>query len=136
MNFSNLTSETLKTLINLTKKKDSLLKEVEKIEAQLGSLFTGKASKVPGKRRGRPAKKGPRGTKKSPKRGAKRSPRGSIGKKVLAALESAGNAGVKVAELAKTLKVKGTSLHVWFATTGKKNKAIKKVGKGHYRLSK
>jgi hypothetical protein len=27
-------------------------------------------------------------------------------------------------------------LHIWFATTGKKNKAIKKVGKGHYQLKK
>jgi hypothetical protein len=43
---------------------------------------------------------------------------------------------VKVAELAKTLKVKGPNIHVWFATTGKKNKAIKKVGKGHYQLKK
>jgi len=30
--------------------------------------------------------------------------------------------------------VKRTNLHFWFGTTGKKNKAIKKVGKGHYRL--
>lgn len=29
---------------------------------------------------------------------------------------------------------KGTSIHVWFGTTGKKNQAIKKIGKGHYRL--
>lgn len=56
------------------------------------------------------------------------------GSKVLKALETAGEAGIKVAELAKTLKVKGVNLHVWFATTGKKNKAIKKVGKGHYKL--
>jgi len=32
--------------------------------------------------------------------------------------------------------VNGTNLHVWFATTGKKNPAIKKVGKGHYKLAK
>jgi hypothetical protein len=46
-----------------------------------------------------------------------------------------GDAGVKVADLAKTLKVKGTNLHVWFATTGKKNPGIKKAGKGHYKLA-
>jgi len=41
---------------------------------------------------------------------------------------------IKVSDLAEKLRVKGTNLHVWFGTTGKKNKAIKKVGKGHYRL--
>lgn len=30
----------------------------------------------------------------------------------------------------------GTNIHVWFATTGKKNKGIKKIGKGHYQLKK
>jgi hypothetical protein len=137
MNLSNLTSDSLKSLVNLTKKKDVLLQELEKIESQLVGLFSGKAPKVSGKRRGRPSKKGNKTSKKAPKAAkAKRSPRGTIGKKVLKALESAGEVGVKVADLAKTLKVKGTSLHVWFATTGKKNKGIKKVGKGHYRLSK
>ena len=61
---------------------------------------------------------------------------GGLGKKVLKALEAAGDAGVKVAELAKTLKVKGPNIHVWFATTGKKNKGIKKIGTGHYQLRK
>lgn len=58
------------------------------------------------------------------------------GDQVLSALDAAGDAGVKVADLAEKLRVKGTNLHVWFGTTGKKNKAIKKVGKGHYRLQK
>jgi hypothetical protein len=55
MNIHNLTSTTLKALVNLTKKKDSLIKEVEQIESQLQGLFTGKVPKVSVKRRGRPA---------------------------------------------------------------------------------
>ena len=136
MNLSNITSSTLKALVNLTNKKDSLIREVEQIEIQLEGLFTGKTPKLSGKRRGRPAKKSAKTVTKTPKAGAKRSPRGGMGKKVLKALEGAGDAGIKVAELAKSLKVKGTSIHVWFATTGKKNKAIKKIGKGHYQLKK
>ena len=136
MNLSNITSDTLKALVKLTTKKDALIQEVEKIEAQLLGLITGKAPKATGKRRGRPTKNGPKAAKNATKAGGKRSPRGGLGKKVLQALESAGDAGVKVAELAKTLKVKGPNIHVWFATTGKKNKAIKKVGKGHYQLKK
>ena len=135
MNLSNITSDTLKALVKLTTKKDALVKEVEKIEAQLFGLISGKAPKVTGKRRGRPAKTATR-TNKAPKAGAKRSPRGALGTKVLKALEAAGDAGVKVSELAKTLKVKGPNLHIWFATTGKKNKGIKKIGKGHYQLKK
>jgi hypothetical protein len=138
MNFSDLTTQTLKSLVKLTDKKEKLSKEIEKIEAQLGALFTGKAPKVSGKRRGRPAKKGVKASKKAPKAAAKakRSPRGGLGKKILNALDSAGDAGVKVVELAKKIGVKGTNLHIWFATTGKKNPAIKKVGKGHYQLKK
>ena len=137
MNISNITSDSLKSLLKLTAKKDSLVKELGKIEAQLGALFAGKA-KVAGKRRGRPAKRGAKAIKKAkaPKVGSNRGPRGGLGKKVLNALETAGDAGVKVAELAKTLKIKGPNIHVWFATTGKKNKAIKKVGKGHYQLKR
>jgi mannose-6-phosphate isomerase-like protein (cupin superfamily) len=33
-----------------------------------------------------------------------------------------------------SLKENVLNLHVWFATTGKKNPAIKKAGKGHYKL--
>jgi hypothetical protein len=132
MDLSNLTSTTLKALVKLTAKKDELIKEVEQIEIKLQGVFAGKTAKTSGKRRGRPRK---RLTKVTSKTGAIPRSRGGLGQSVLKALEAAGDAGVKVAELAKTLKVKGANIHVWFATTGKKNKGIKKVGKGHYRLS-
>ena len=142
MSLSSFTSASLKTLSKLVDKKDSLVAEIKKIESEIASVLTGKPAKptkTSGKRRGRPAKKGAAGkkvvtAKKAPKAVKKRAARGSIGEKVLKALESAGDAGVKVTELAKTLNVKGTNLHVWFATTGKKNPAIKKAGKGHYKL--
>jgi len=141
MSLSSFTSTSLKSLSKLIEKKESLVAEIAKIEAAVASLLTGKPAKAPVKRRGRPAKKvaavkksAP--AKKAPKTVKKRASRGGLGAKVLKALEAAGDAGVKVADLAKTLKIKGTNLHVWFATTGKKNPKIKKVGKGHYRLTK
>ena len=141
MSLSSFTSTALKSLSKLIDKKDGLVAEIKKIESEIESVLTGKPAKAVGKRRGRPAKKGAAvkkvvTAKKAPKATKKRAPRGSIGEKVLQALESAGDAGVKVTELAKNLKVKGTNLHVWFATTGKKNPAIKKAGKGHYKLVK
>ena len=143
MSISSFTSASLKTLSKLVDKKGSLVTEIKKIEAEIAAVLTGKpvkATKTNGKRRGRPAKKGAAvkksaPAKKTPKAIKKRAARGSVGAKILKALETAGDAGVKVADLAKNLKVKGTNLHVWFATTGKKNPAIKKAGKGHYKLS-
>jgi len=141
MSISSFTSTALKSLSKLIDKKDGLVAEIKKIESEIESVLTGKPAKAVGKRRGRPAKKGAVAKKSAPAKKApravkKRAARGSIGEKVLKALESAGDAGVKVTELAKNLKVKGTNLHVWFATTGKKNPAIKKAGKGHYKLVK
>jgi len=141
MSISSFTSASLKSLSKLIDKKESLIAEIAKIEAAVASLLTGKPVKAEGKRRGRPAKKSAAvkksaPAKKAPKVVKKRVSGGGLGAKVLKALEAAGDAGVKVAALAKTLKIKGTNLHVWFATTGKKNPAIKKIGKGHYKLVK
>jgi DNA replication initiation complex subunit (GINS family) len=141
MSISSFTSASLKSLSKLIDKKESLIAEIAKIEAAVASLLTGKPVKAEGKRRGRPAKKSAAvkksaPAKKAPKVVKKRVSGGGLGAKVLKALEAAGDAGVKVSALAKTLKIKGTNLHVWFATTGKKNPAIKKIGKGHYKLVK
>ena len=121
---SALTSSALNQLSTLVDRKEELVKEIERLESQMASIISGKP--------GRPATKGSKG--KTVRKTTKRGSRGNLGTKVLSALEAAGDAGVKVADLAEKLRVKGTNLHVWFGTTGKKNKAIKKVGKGHYRL--
>lgn len=49
-------------------------------------------------------------------------------------LRSAGSKGMTIRDLAAKIGVKHTNLSVWFSTTGKKNKAIKKVAPGHYKL--
>ncbi len=71
-------------------------------------------------------------------KGAKKSTgkqRGYLTTAVQEALKAAGKDGVRVGDLAKTLNVNPRNLFVWFATTGKKFKAIKKISPGHYRLS-
>jgi transposase-like protein len=60
--------------------------------------------------------------------------RGQVSIAVQAALQAAGKEGAKISDLARTLDLNPRNLFVWFATTGKKFKAIKKVGPGHYRL--
>lgn len=129
---SSLTSSALNQLSSLVDQKEALVKEIERIESHMASIISGKPVRATKGKPGRPAAKGK--TSKTVKKTAKRGSRGNLGTKVLSALEAAGDAGVKVADLAEKLRVKGTNLHVWFGTSGKKNKAIKKVGKGHYRL--
>lgn len=143
MNLTNISSSALKNLIKLTERKEGLVREIEKIEAQLSSLLGGKAVRATGKRRGRPAKnkvgrpakakKAGRPSKKSSGTG-KRAPRGQIKKKILAALKAAGEAGLKVTDLSKKIGVKNANVHVWFSSTGKKLPEIKRVGKAHFKL--
>ena len=129
---SSLTSSALNQLSSLVDQKEALVKEIERIESHMASIISGKPVRAAKGKSARPAAKGK--TTKTVKKTTKRGSRGNLGTKVLSALEAAGDAGVKVADLAEKLRIKGTNLHVWFGTTGKKNKAIKKVGKGHYRL--
>lgn len=62
------------------------------------------------------------------------SPRGQLSEAIHTALQAAGKAGARVNDLAKTMGANPRNLFVWFATTGKKFKAIKKVSPGHYAL--
>jgi hypothetical protein len=134
MQNTELTVQSLKQLMNLTQRKEQLLKEITKIEDLIKSALGGGAAprgRKPGKaKKAAKSAKAPKSAGKP--RGRKR--RGSLGKKILAALESAGAKGVKVADLANAIGVKGPNLHVWFATTGKKH--TKKIGRGHYKLAK
>ena len=79
----------------------------------------------------------PKAAAKAPKAAKKSSgkPRGYLTTAVQEALKTAGKDGVRINELAKTLDVNPRNLFVWFATTGKKFKAIKKTGPGQYRLN-
>lgn len=129
---SSLTSSALNQLSSLVDQKEALVKEIERIESHMASIISGKPVRAAKGKSARSAAKGK--TAKTAKKTTKRGSRVNLGTKVLSALEAAGGAGVKVADLAEKLRIKGTNLHVWFGTTGKKNKAIKKVGKGHYRL--
>ena len=70
-----------------------------------------------------------------PAKGARKSAgkqRGHLSAAVQDALKAAGKDGVSVGDLARTLAVNPRNLFVWFATTGKKNKTIRKVSPGHY----
>ena len=54
---------------------------------------------------------------------------------MLKALKAAGSSGITVRDLSAKLKVKPGNIFSWFYTTGKKIKAIRKVGEAKYAYS-
>jgi hypothetical protein len=130
----NLSSAQLAHLIGLVKEKESLQTKLDRVNAELHSLETGKAApKKRGRKPGRPA--GSKNKMKPLKKGktARRGKR--LKEPLLKALSAAGASGITVKDLAAKLKVKPGNVFSWFYTTGKKIKGISKVGEAKYALS-
>ena len=143
MTLTNINSIALRGLIKLTERKESLVREIKKIEAQIAYILAGKTlstaktvSKSKAKKHlSRTGKKSTVAAKKPTLSSAKRAPRGTMKKKIFAALRAAGDPGLKVPELSKKIGVKSQNVHVWFSSTGKNLPEIKRVGKGHFKLN-
>jgi hypothetical protein len=63
------------------------------------------------------------------------SKRGELSAKVLSELQSAGAKGITVKDLSAKIGAPYKNIYIWFATTGKKNAKVKKVGPAQYRLA-
>jgi len=70
------------------------------------------------------------------KRAGGRAPRGEVSSRILGALQGSGAGGISIKDLSSKLGMPYRNLQVWFATTGKKNKGIKKVAPATYQLKK
>jgi hypothetical protein len=140
MDLSKITTSTLEALVKLTRKRDTVLGELKRIEAAIAAAYAGRKSepspgrrkKGKGRRRVAPAV-GTRAAKLSQAQAAG-GRRGALKARILAALRSAGDKGVAVKELSAKLGVKNQNVHVWFSSTGKKLGTIQRVGAGRYRL--
>lgn len=145
MSISNLSSAGLRQLISLVEKRDALTAELAKIEKALSEAVSGgvpaaapkakaagkgrKARKVSAaKPAAAPAAKAP--VVKAPARPAKKGKRGALKASILEALKAAGPAGLGAKELSTKLGVKNQNIHVWFSTTGKAVKGLKKSKTG------
>ena len=128
MNIKHITSETLRNLLELTEKKEQLIKAVADVENQISKALSGTASAVldvaeavtPFKPKKAPAKRTSSG--------------GSTKERVLALLEAAGDQGLRVREIADKLGTKVTNISVWFSTTGKD--ITTRLGPGHFAAKK
>ena len=139
MDLSKITTSTLEALVKLTKKRDTIVKELRRIEAAITGAYSGRKSE-PSTRRRRRGRGRPRALP-SPTRAGKLSRaqaaggrRGALKARILAALRTAGDKGVAVKELSSKLGVKNQNVHVWFSSTGKKLGTIQRIGAGRYRL--
>lgn len=139
MDLSKITTSTLEALVKLTKKRDTILGELKRIEAAIASAYSGRKSEPSTGRR----RKGKEPRRAAPVAGAKAAKlsgvqtsgrRGALKARILAALRAAGDKGVAVKELSAKLGVKNQNVHVWFSSTGKKLGTIQRVGAGRYRL--
>lgn len=118
MSLTNLSSAALERLVALISKKEVIQTKLDKIQRAIEAISTGVQSKQS------------RVTVGTRKRAARRG--GKLKERLLEALEAAGKVGLSVKDLAANLKAKPASVSVWFYTTGKKIKGIKKIGPAHY----
>jgi hypothetical protein len=138
MDLSKINTSTLESLIKLTRRRDALLDDLKKLEAQMSSIYSGKAEttvrrrKSTGRRRYATATAETKTARRSEARDGGR--RGALKAKILAALRAAGDKGVAVRDLSSKLGVKNQNVHVWFSSTGKKIPDIQRIGAGRYRL--
>jgi hypothetical protein len=139
MDLSKITTSTLEALVKLTKKRDTILNELKRIEAAIVGAYSGRRSEPTGRRRrGRGRRRstlpsGRRTTRLSQAR-AVGGRRGALKARILTALRTAGDKGVSVKDLSSKLGVKNQNVHVWFSSTGKKLGTIQRIGAGRYRL--
>ena len=139
MDLSKITTSTLEALVKLTKKRDTIVKELRRIEAAITGAYSGRKSEpAPGRRRrGRGRRRSlPVATRARKLSGAQATGgrRGALKARILASLRTAGDKGVAVKDLSAKLGVKNQNVHVWFSSTGKKLGTIQRIGAGRYRL--
>jgi transposase-like protein len=129
MNFTQIASADLKRIIALVEQKETLQAHVAKIDVELGS-FEAEAPAAPvtpaARAKGKPGRKPGRQAK------GRRPARGALKASILELLTAAGKAGTTVKEIAAKLNAKPTNIHVWFSSTGKTIKEIKKLGPGKF----
>jgi len=117
MNIASLTQSDIKHIEKLVTRKESLQGEIDRINAELTEFLGCQAgtSVRPGSVAGFPHQK-----------------RGALKDAIIGLLKAAGKSGLTVKEIAAQVKAKPGNIHVWFTSTGKKVKEIKKTAPATY----
>ncbi len=144
MNLTTLTSSDIKHISALLERKESLLEQVQKIDAELASFQSNtkrgsRASRfsVPFTASTFPSTPSPSidDLGESDTVGSDgRARRGQLKEVILSLLKDAGRDGISIKEIAAKAGVKSLNVSAWMAATGKKLGTIEKTGRGVYRL--
>ena len=131
-----MNSDVLREMLELSERKETLIKELRPIEGQLLSIFSSKAGTLATPLKSKKVKvvasKTPAPLKIANDDSSKRP---SMKKAIFAALAEAGSLGIKVTDLAKKMGVKPANVHTWFSTNIKKFTEIERLGAGHFRMN-
>jgi hypothetical protein len=130
-----LSIQQLKRAVLIREKVEGLEKELDRI---IGGEPAGKVSarRRTGQRRAASRARGSKavqsGSAKGVVQGRMPSPRGGLKERIIRALRAAGDKGVTVKNLAGRLGKSYGNISVWFHTTGKGVKEVKKVAPGKF----
>ena len=145
MDLTKLTAKEFGRIVKLLRRKESLEKKLGQVERSVAKVVGAGASLVARRarriasgrgrigRRGRPP--GRRGRPKGRRStGRKFGRRGGLREVVLKQLKRAGQAGLKIKDLAGRLNIQRQRLDTWFYQNVKKIRGLRKIGPGHYHL--
>lgn len=144
MNSDTPTVDQLRAMLALHEERAKVQHQLNAIDEKLATLqsriFGGKATRGVGRPAGeRAASKAETSAARAPENptqeGTVKAPRNQFKGRITEALSAAGEHGASLKELAETLRTHYRNVAVWFATTGKKNPRIQKIGPARYRLS-
>ncbi len=124
MDFSTIALSDLKRLVPLIEERDAVTARLAEINNALSGL-NGSSKATPTTK---PVSKAKAAVTKKPAKGRK----GAIKDAIVKILQEAPSSGISVENIAKSVGKKSAAMHVWFYTTGKSIKEIKKVGRGIY----
>lgn len=114
MNLRTLTSQQFRQIAELLQKREKIIVNLNRIENELSRLDKAGVKK------------------KSLPKVARSTGKLSLKDEVLQTLAAAGEKGLRIGDLAATVKRTPTHLSVWFSTVGRKVKGLKRVGYGQY----
>jgi hypothetical protein len=118
MDIKHITSDSLRSLLSLTDKKEQLIKAIADVENQIVRTLKGAATTTKEVAKAVTPFKKTRKAKKSRKPKASKS--GGLKERILGLLQSAGDEGLRVKDIAAKLASNPANISVWFSTTGKK----------------
>jgi hypothetical protein len=122
-------SAALKELVKLSERKEALMARIQEIDREM--LGVQNRFGIPSKDEQSAVTVS--GTSRQSRR--QRAQRGALKEKIVATLRERGAKGATVGELSQKLNVPSANLYVWFNSTGKNVRGLRKVGTAKYRLA-